>query len=452
MPVVAPFRAVRYNPQQVSSLADVVTPPYDVISHEQQESYYAADPHNIIRVELNKKRDSDHAGDNRYTRSGEHFQRWQEQGVLLRDESPAFYLSETTYTDAEGNQRVRRGFFTLLKVADLHERTVLPHEKTFTTHKEDRFQLFKAVQANISPIFALFPDSLNEVMTTLEQAKEPEPLNDFVDPMGLPQKLYRVSDPKACRRVQQFMADKVIFIADGHHRYETSLNYRNYMRGLHPEAGPNALFNYTLTYLCSMSDPGLTVFACHRLVPQLDGFGAEDFLALAKPYFEVRELALAGDLDAAKAKLTEALAKADAKSNSLGLISHDTDKAYLLTLKPGAMESLSGPDVEGPLGKLDVVVLTHLVLEKILGLDNSARDQEHTIRYLADMGHVLQEVKSGRSRLAFLLNPTKVEQVQAVAEAGLIMPRKATYFYPKVLTGLVVNLLNPDEEAEGCRG
>lgn len=452
MPVVAPFRAVRYNPEKVSSLADVVTPPYDVISHEQQESFYASDPHNIIRVELNKKRDSDHAEDNRYTRSAGHFQAWRDEGVLTRDESPSFYLSETTYTDAEGNQQVRRGFFTMLKVADPHERKVLPHEKTFTAHKEDRFQLFKAVQANISPIFALYPDDLNEVMTTLDQAKEPLPLNDFVDPMGLPQKLYRVSDPEACRRVQQLMGDKVIFIADGHHRYETSLNYRNYMREQFPEAGPDALFNYTLTYLCSMSDPGLTVFACHRLVPRLDGFGAEDFLALAKPYFDVREVELEGDVETAKTKLTEALAQADAKSNSLGLVSHDTDKAYLLTLKPGIMTQEAGPDVEGPLADLDVVVLTHLVLDKILGFDNNARDQDHTIRYLADMTHVLQEVKSGRSRLAFLLNPTKVEQVQAVAEAGLIMPRKATYFYPKVLTGLVINLLCPDEQAEGCKG
>ncbi|BEQ14094.1 DUF1015 domain-containing protein [Desulfoferula mesophila] len=451
MPVVAPFRAVRYNPAKVSDLADVVTPPYDVISHEQQESFYATDPYNIIRLELNKKRDSDTAQDNRYTRSAEHFKAWREQEVLVRDASPAFYLSETTYTDAEGNQQVRRGFFTMLRVADLNERKVLPHEKTFTAHKEDRFQLTKAVEANISPIFALYPDDLNEVMAALDQGKEPEPLNDFVDPMGLPQKLYRISDPEACRRVQELMEDKVLFIADGHHRYETALNYRNYMRELHPEAGPDALFNYTLTYLCSMSDPGLTVFACHRLVPRLDGFGAEDFLALAKPYFDVREVNLDGDPEAAKAKLTEALAQADAKSNSMGLVSHDTVKAYLLTLKPGVMSQEAGPDVEGPLADLDVVVLTHLVLDKILGFDNNARDQDHTIRYLADMTHVLQEVKSGRSRLAFLLNPTKVEQVQRVAEAGLIMPRKATYFYPKVLTGLVINLLCHDEQAQDCR-
>ena len=452
MPVVAPFRALRYNPAKVANLTQVVTPPYDVISSKQQESYYASDPHNIIRIELNKKRDSDSAGDNRYTRSAEHFQAWRDDQVLLRDEAPCFYLAETTYTDAEGNQRVRRGFFTLLQVSDTRERKVLPHEKTFTAHKEDRFQLFKAVRANISPIFALYPDDLNEVMNTLDQAKEAEPVNDFVDPMGLPQRLYRVSDPTACRRVCELMADKVIFIADGHHRYETAINYRNYMREQHPEAGPRASFNFTMTYLCSMSDPGLTVFACHRLVPRLDGFGANDFLALVKPYFEVRELVLNGDRQKAKQEITAALAELDEKSNSLCLISHDSDKAYLLTLKPGIMEQEEGPDVEGPLGELDVVVLTHLVLEKILGLDNSARDQEHTIQYLADMDQVLDEVNSGRAHLAFLLNPTKVSQVQNVAEAGLIMPRKATYFYPKVLTGLVINPMDPGEQAEDCLG
>ncbi len=450
MPVVAPFRALRYNPGKIANLADVVTPPYDVIDPRQQEAFYAADPHNIIRVELNKKRDSDRRGDDRYSRSARHFARWREQKVLIREDAPCFYLSETTYQDAEGKQKVRRGFFTLLRVTDPRERKVLPHEKTFTAHREDRFQLTKAVQANISPIFALYPDHLNQVMAVLDQAREPEPINDFIDPLGLPQKLYRVSDPQACRRVEQLMEDKVIFIADGHHRYETALNYRNYMRRLHPEAGPEASFNYTLTYLCSMSDPGLTIFACHRMIPRLDGFAAQDFLALAKPYFEVREMPLNGDLEAAKAEITAALAELDEKRNSMGLVSHDSDKAYLLTLRPGVMDKQTDPEMKGPLGRLDVVILTHLVLEKILGLDNTARDQEHTILYLADMGQVLSEVKNGRAHLAFLLNPTKVEQVQDVAEAGLIMPRKATYFYPKVLTGLVINPLDPDEKAGGC--
>ena len=365
---------------------------------------------------------------------------------------PSFYISETTYTDADGVEKVRRGFFTLLKVEDRSKRKVLPHEKTFTVHKEDRFQLTQATAANISPIFALYPDDENQVIQALYDAAEPEPIQDFSGPLGIPQRVFRVTDATACHRVQQLMAGKTIFIADGHHRYETALNYRDYMRQLHPKAGPEASFNYTLTYLCSMSDPGLTVFACHRMLPHLEGFTAQDFLALAEPYFQVRELSLQGTPKEVKERITAALAQADEKANSLGLVSSDSQKAYLLSLKEGVMDGFSGPDVAGPLGKLDVAVLTSVVLEKILGLDNEIRDQEHTIEYLADMNYVLDQVQSGRARLAFLLNPTKVCQVKEVATAGLIMPRKATYFYPKVLTGLVLNPLDPAENVSGCGG
>lgn len=447
---VAPFRALRYDQSKVSNLTNVVTPPYDVINAQQQAEYYASDPYNIIRVELNKKRQSDGPRENRYTRSAQHFANWQAQGVLKRDPAPAFYISETTYQDAEGQKRVRRGFFTLLKVEDVSERKVLPHEQTFTVHKEDRFQLTKAVQANISPIFALYPDDDNRVMGALDAAREPEPIEDFVDPMGLPQKLYRVTDGQACRRVQELMHDKVIFIADGHHRYETAINYRNYMRTQAPQAGPQASFNYTMTYLCSMNDPGLTIFACHRMLPHLDGFAAEDFLRLAKPYFDVQEISIQGRPDDVRSRLTQALAQADARGNSLGLVSHDSEVGYLLTVKPEAVKNLQNANLAAPLARLDVVILTSLVLEKLLGLDNAARDQEHTIEYVADMHYVLDKVRYGKARLAFLLNPTKVEQVQEIATAGLIMPRKATYFYPKVLTGLVINPLDPAEKVAGC--
>jgi uncharacterized protein (DUF1015 family) len=452
MAVVAPFRALRFDPSRVSSLTNVVTPPYDVINAQQQDDFYQTDPHNIIRIELNRKRVSDSAADNRYTRSAEHFQAWQDQDIFAREAEASFYISETTYTDADGVKKVRRGFFTLLKVEDASERKVLPHEKTFTVHKEDRFQLTQATGANISPIFALYPDDENRVIEELYAARDPEPIQDFSGPMGLPQRVFRVTDVEVCRRVQELMADKTIFIADGHHRYETALNYRNYMRELHPEAGPEASFNYTLTYLCSMNDPGLTVFACHRMLPHLDGFAAKDFLSLAEPYFEAKEVSLEGTPEEVKQRLTLALARAGEKANSLGLVSNDSPVAYVLSLKNGVMDDLGGQDVEGPLGKLDVAVLTSVVLDKILGLDNAARDQEHTIEYLADMNYVLGEVQSGRARLAFLLNPTKVSQVKDVATAGLIMPRKATYFYPKVLTGLVINLLDPAEKVAGCGG
>ncbi len=450
MAVVAPFRALRYNLDKIAGMDKVVTPPYDVINAKQQDGFYNSEPHNIIRLELNRKRDTDNSTDNRYTRATAHLQNWMESGVLARDDQPAFYVSETYYKDSDGTPKVRRGYFTLLRVEEFEKGVVLPHEKTFSEHKEDRLALIKQCRTNISPIFALFPDDGNEVMAALETGMSSEPDYDFNDPMGLRQKLYAVTDASACCQVAKLMADKVVFIADGHHRYETALNYRNHMRQQYPDAGPNAAFEYVMVYLCSMSDPGLTVFACHRAVPQLGGFAARDFLHLASDYFNITEFAAPGQLGEKSAEFVEALEKAGQQAPSIGLAAQDSDKLYILSLKDGAMDDESGPDVQGPLGDLDVAVLTRMILEKLLGMDNNARDMAHLISYNSDLGDVLSQIQSGDYRVAFLLNPTKVEQVKAVAEAGLIMPRKSTFFYPKVLTGLTMNHIVPEEQIDVC--
>lgn len=450
MAVVAPFRALRYNLDKIAGMEQVVTPPYDVINSKQQDDYYNTEPHNIIRLELNRKRDTDNSSENRYTRATAHLENWMQSGVLARDDQPAFYISETYYTDADGNQRVRRGYFTLLRVEEFEKGVVLPHEKTFSEHKEDRLALIKQSRTNISPIFALFPDDENAVMSALETGMGDAPNYDFSDPMGLRQKLFAVTDPDACCQVQKLMADKVIFIADGHHRYETALNYRNYMRQQYPGAGPNAAFEYVMVYLCSMSDPGLTVFACHRAVPQLGGFAARDFLHLARDHFNITELDASGRLSGKSAEFVEALERAGKSAPSIGMASGDSDKLYILSLKDGAMDGETSPDIEGPLGDLDVVVLTRMILEKLLGMDNQARDMAHLISYNSDTNDVLNQIQAGGYRVAFLLNPTKVEQVKAVAEAGLIMPRKSTFFYPKVLTGLTMNYIVPEEEITAC--
>ncbi len=451
MAVVAPFRALRYDPQKIDDLGKVVTPPYDVINPQQQQGYYDSHPKSVIRLELNRKRDSDDSRDNRYTRAAGHLQNWLGEGVMRRDPKPAFYVSETTYTDVDGNQATRRGFFTLLKVEDFSTGVVLPHEKTFTGHREDRLKLTKATSCNMSPIFALYPDEDNEVQEVLNAART-APEADFVDPQGLLQKLWRVDDEAACRRVQELMSEKVIFIADGHHRYETALSYRDYMRDRHPERGEMASFNFVLVYLCSMGDPGLTVFPCHRLLPHLEGFDARDFLALAQPWFEVQEVAPAGSEDEHRARLNQTLQEAGQRGRCFALACADNESFYVLSLKDGAVDDPQWRQLAGPLRSLDVEMLTSLVLERILGLDNYARDQIHTIKYLSTMDEVLGEVRSGQAKVGFLINPTRVDQVKAVAEAGLIMPRKATYFYPKVLTGLVINLIDPAEDAPGCQG
>ena len=452
MAVIAPFKALRYDQSKIPSLNQVVTPPYDVISEAQQEAFYQSDPHNIIRIELNKPAEIETVEDNIYTRAGAHLRDWMAQGILARDQKPALYLSETTYIDSDGQTKVRKGFFTALKVEDYSTGMVLPHEKTFTGHKEDRLKLTKATGANVSPIFALYPDEENQVHQLLERARRPEPLADFVDPAGLPQRLYAVDDEQACREAQRLMSDKKIFIADGHHRYETGLNYRNYMRQLHPGRGDSATFNYVLTYLCSMSDPGLTVFPCHRLVPYRHGFDAKDFLVLAKHFFNVEEIPFGDDQQKARQRLAASLAKAGEKRPSIGMVSMDSQSFYVLSLKVGVRRTGPMQATEPALKDLDVVVLNDVVLDHILGLDNNATDQLHTIKYISNLGEVVDEVQSGRAHLAFLMNPTKVSQVEAVAQQGLVMPRKSTYFYPKVLTGLVLHLIVPQEDAATCQG
>ncbi|MBI4799574.1 MAG: DUF1015 domain-containing protein [Desulfarculus sp.] len=224
MAVIAPFKALRYDQGKVPSLNKVVTPPYDVINARQQEEFYQSDPHNIIRVELNKPAEIETVEDNIYTRAGAYLRDWMAKGILARDQKPALYLNETTYVDSDGQTRVRKGFFTALKVEDFSSGVILPHEKTFTGHKEDRLKLTKATGANVSPIFALYADEENQIHQLLEQARRPEPLADFVDPAGLPQRLYAVDDARACQEAQRLMASKKIFIADGHHRYETAAN------------------------------------------------------------------------------------------------------------------------------------------------------------------------------------------------------------------------------------
>ncbi|KIX10890.1 DUF1015 domain-containing protein [Dethiosulfatarculus sandiegensis] len=445
MAVVAPFRALRYDSRNIAGMAEVVAPPYDVVNDEQQQALYDAEPHNIIRLELNKSRDNDLPGQDGYTRAASHLLNWVEEGVLARDQKPAFYINETTYRGVNGETLVRKGFMTLLRLEDFANGVVLPHERTFTGHKEDRLRLLKATSTNISPIFALYPDEENQVHTTLENARVKESLADFTDSAGLKQSLYRVEETEALKQVQKLMADKVIFIADGHHRYETALNYRNYMREQNPKAPGHASFNYVMVYLCSMSDPGLTVFPCHRVLTHLHGFAARDFLLHAQRYFDYREMDLSGDSAKDKQAVTEALARTGEKGRGFGMVSAESDKAYILELKPGAVDDPAWKELPRELRDLDVVVLTEVILDRVLGLDANARDKEHTIEYVADMAQVLDQTRSGKSRVGFLVNPTRVEQVQAVAKSGLVMPRKTTFFYPKVITGLTMNCVDASE-------
>ncbi|MDR1397234.1 MAG: DUF1015 domain-containing protein [Desulfarculales bacterium] len=439
MAAVEPFRGLRYQINEDKELARLVTPPYDVISQARQNCLYENHPNNIIRLELNRPEPGDSEDSNIYTRAARFLREWTAAGILKTEEKPSLYINETTFTDAGGQTLTRRGFFARLRLEEFASGIVLPHERTFSGHKEDRLKLIKETKTNISPIMALYPDPSNQVQAIFRQSAARH-LAEFDDPAGWHQHLLAVDEPEAIAAIQEVMREKTIFIADGHHRYETGLNYRRYVREQNP-----ALFdaaapcNYILTYLCSMSDPGLTVFASHRVLPQWKDFSLSDFQARLEPFFAVSQYPLSGNGEKDTEFLREKLHQAGKEGVAFGFMAKGRPHFWLMTLKDKALEKAAMQESEPALQSLDVVILSELVLNRGLGLSTGDYDKINLIEYISGLTKAVQAMNSGRADLAFFLNPTKIEQVRAVAEKGLIMPRKSTYFYPKVLTGLVMN-------------
>lgn len=439
MAKVAPLRGLRYQVKDNNEMAQLVTPPYDVISQAQQDELYDNHPNNIIRVELNRPESGDNEQSNIYTRARDFFNKWIEEGIIKAEDKPTIYINETTYTDAAGIERTRCGFFARLYLEEFSKGVVLPHEKTFSGHKEDRLKLLKAVKTNISPIMTLYPDPKNKIQQIIKKAAL-KLLTEFTDPAGWHQRLLALDDEAAISELEKFMEPKVVYIADGHHRYETGLNYRNYLLHQNPECFDKAApYNYVLAYMCSMSDPGLTVFASHRVLPKWDRLDLDDLLVRANDYFVVEKHPLSGDLAKDTDELRQHLNRAGECSPAYGLLVKNNPDYYVFLLKKDTLKRAHMQETEPVLRCLDVVILSELLLSQGLGLSAQDYDQVGLIEYVSGLSKAISMVVNGDADMAFLLNPTKVEQVQAVAQRGLIMPRKSTYFYPKVLTGLVFN-------------
>jgi len=427
MAIVIPFRGISYNLEKIHDLSYVTTPPYDVISPQEQEAFYRCHPQNIIRLILGKKNPDDTADDNSHTRAARYFKDWRDQKILIQDASPALYLTLIEFP-INGQVMQRFGLMALVRLETFDKGIVLPHEHTFSKIKVEQLELMKACHANFSPIFSLYSgNGISEILKTAIADKQPD--MDFKDSPGHRQILWRITDPKIHDAVSHAMADKKIYIADGHHRYETALNYRNYIASQTPDFSPNHPANFVLMYLAGMNDPGMVILPAHRMVKQA---AIAEFLNRAKDFFEISAF---GD----QARFLAALQTSP--ENTIGAAIKHQSECYLLTPKPGVMDKLFSDELPESLRGLDVSVLTHLILMKILGLDQAQLDDEHLITYSSSADDAIDAAKSGRGDISFILNSTKIEQVRQVAEAGLIMPRKSTYFYPKVITGQVINPL-----------
>ncbi len=437
---VIPFKGILYNKNKINNHADVVTPPYDVISPLEQQKYHNLHPNNVIRLDLGLKKEDDTQENNHHTRAAEYFNKWLSQGILVKDDTPALYL--TTIEFPKQNKTVTRyGLLALVGLEPFEKGVILPHEKTFSKVMSERFDLIKACHANFSPIFSIYSDT-SGILDKLKQAvSDMQPVIDIRDNEGHRHKLFSITDPLVHQHVSDAMKEKKIYIADGHHRYETALNFRKWLSENDPNFNSSHPANNVLMYLSSMEDPGLVVLPAHRMVLKVEKTG---IIKKAEKYFDITTIPVKQE-EPGKAKDTLiSMLKSNTDKNAIGVCINGRKEFYLLILKPGMMDKVFGNTLEEPLKKIDVTVLTQLILMEILGFDHARLDNEKLMAYSSVENEAIDAAVSGKCDMSFILNPTKIKQVRNIAAEGLIMPRKTTYFYPKAITGLVMNSLKDD--------
>lgn len=424
MATVRPFRGLRFT-DAAGSTGQLVCPPYDIISEEERKSYLRENPHNIIRLELPKE------GENPYETAGKVLKDWIAKEMLRRDEKEAFYIYEIEFTVNSRKMKIS-GLVARVQLEEFSKGIVLPHEQTLSKAKEDRLNLMKATDCNFSQIYSLYIDG-GKISGLCEERKKRKPDVEATDQEGLIHRLWIVTDANFIEAVQQGFADKKLYIADGHHRYETALNYRNYMRekGLRK---PGDGCDDIMMFLADMEQDGLVVLPTHRIVRDLANFDREWLLEKCGDYFEVKsglskkdvETALGTAYDEGKAAFA-----LYSGSGNFDLLCSKVDAV------PGEFESGSKA-----LRGLDVSVLHTLVLERLLGIDKENMAKQINLTYTRDEQEAIGAVDSGKAQCAFILNPTRVSEIKDVALAGEKMPQKSTYFYPKLITGLVMNKID----------
>lgn len=431
MATIIPFRGLRYNPDKINDLSLVVTPPYDVIDDAAQAHYYAQHPANVIRLELGLTYPQDTAGNNRYSRANQYLEKWLEEKVLIPEPQASLYLYEQEYS-ARGNRVIRTGLVCGLKVEPYESGSILPHEETLSKPKADRLQLIRATRSNFSSIFGLYSDPNQEVIQILrEEIKNQPPVIDITDEAGEDHRIWVIQNSSVLAKVAELFKEKKIFIADGHHRYETALEYAQEMH----ELGHSG-YDYVLTTLVNVYDPGLLVLPTHRLVGNLSDFNIKTILERLTTLFEVEKLGTLDDLPQLMSRLEE-----QRERHVFGMVMGE--HLYFLTLRD--WETAAGllpADRSASWKSLDVAILDNLILDNMLGIGEIQRRSQDNLCYSRSEDWVVDQIRNRSYQLGFLLNPTQVQEIVDVAQARDKMPQKSTYFYPKLITGLIINKLD----------
>jgi uncharacterized protein (DUF1015 family) len=438
MAEIAPFKGIVFTPA-AGDPSKLLAPPYDVISDAERAQLEALDPHNCVRLILPQPESGNKDDDSKYARAAATLKAWLGDGTLARDKEPALYRYHQRFT-VDGAPVTRKGFIARIRLAKFDEGIVLPHERTLSGPKADRLKLMRAARAHFSQIFGLYNDPDRATDKFFEAIEATPPAIEGTTTDGITQRLWRLTDPAAIAKVVRFMDGEKIYIADGHHRYETMIALREELR---KEAkSDRSSVEYGVMFFCNMDDPGLVVFPTHRVLHSLPSFDRASLLKRAKEFFTISEGPLASP-----EVVKGALAGHGKRGPTVAMICPG-DKTVVYLRVRGDLIVSSVPAMSGPkvLGELDVSLLHGLMFETLLGLDRAAQEKQTNLRYVKDFVKAFHELEVPGTQALFLMNATKVGQVKAVADAGEVMPQKSTFFYPKIASGLVMNPIDPAEE------
>lgn len=416
MPIIKPFKAIRYDKKKIVNDSTVVAPPYDVISPKMQNALYRLSPHNVVRLILGKIEKTDNAKNNRYIRAGELFRKWLNRGILKRDAREAIYVYSQKYRKS-GRSKDMIGFIALMKIGEDCGKKVLPHENTLAAPKTDRLNLMREVKANLSPIFIMYEDARHRITGLLKRAAAKSKPEIDVNIDAVRHRLWKVDDKTTIGVIQKLMKKKDTFIADGHHRFEVAKMYGS---------------EYIMVYFVEADERMLTVLPAHRVVKDAGSLNPAEIILRLKRYFEVRP---SPGLEATMKKLADGIA-----SHAFGVRTKDK-RFYILTLKDVDALDRAISDKPKDWRRLDVSILHLFILQHVLGI----RDDDDNIEFVKEPSEAALLLNNDSYNLVFFLNPTRVSEVKKIARLGEKMPRKATYFYPKPLSGLVINKLEPHD-------
>ncbi len=432
MPEIQAFRGIRYNLAKVGALSDVIAPPYDVISPELQEALYRRHPNNVIRLILNRIEPGDDETNNRYSRAKRFYRSWLAEGILAPDADPAVYVYQQEF-EVEGRRYVRTGFMSRVKLSHFHEGQIFPHEETLRGPKMDQLMLMTVCRANMSQVFGLYPDPESRSQDILTEAVAGRTPLEAVDHLDVVHRLWPIYDVELIARLAELIGPQPVFIADGHHRYETALEYREQIRDM-GLLRPDHPAHYVLMHCVAMEDPGLIVLPTHRLLRGLPDWSAEDLAERLSPAFAVENVAQGPEAAADVWRILEATAE----KGSLGLFTRKDQTWCVARIRAEGWEMMdqAAADHAPEWRRLDVAILHRLVLQRLLGIQELPEP-----KYVHLVSEVVAGLQTGEFPLAALVAPATVQDIRDVSMQGERMPAKSTYFYPKLCSGLVINPL-----------